>query len=138
MLDLVGEGLKIIVHNRVGEFALSRKQVQTLRDVLDVPQWALIREFHLCCPDERWPEMFFFDRGLSTVYFSSMPGMKTAQKMEHAVTELLVGLSRMNDDATNFNHPLKARERAEQDEFVAKYLPKALASLEGYAMDVSA
>ncbi|MGL4232405.1 MAG: hypothetical protein ACRCWJ_13655 [Casimicrobium sp.] len=130
--------MKIVVHNRVGEFALSRKQVQTLHDALNFPQWALIREFHLCYPHAPWPEMFFFDRTLSIVYFSSLPGIKTPQKLEHVVTELLVGLSRMNDATTNFNHPLKAKERAEHDEFVATYLPKALATLQGCAMDVSA
>lgn len=119
--------MKIVVYNHADQYALSRSQVEKLRALLPKEYWAKVREFHLC-DDSRNVEIFEYFEGTRTVFFSYAIKAKSAEVVERAVRELLVGLSRVRS-GSRFYLPLRESERESYAAFVDAWLPKCLAML---------
>jgi hypothetical protein len=108
---------RIVVQNYADQFVLSRKQLETIMDVLPNRYFKPIEEI-LLCSSMRNEEPFEYVIETKTVYFSYPVKRKTREDVEHAVEALLVGLARIQAGDT-FIRPLRKQERQEYDEFVA-------------------
>lgn len=118
--------MKIVVHNHSNQYALSRKQVEAIYSVLPSAMWSKVAEFHLC-DDQRNREIFEYSKELRIVSFSFPIKEKTAEVVEIAVRELLIGLARLRSGST-FYLPLKQRERESYTQFITQWFSKCLAA----------
>lgn len=116
--------MKIVVYNHSDQYALSRKQVETIHSVLPSALWVKIAEFHLC-EDRRNVEVFEYSESLKVVFFSFPVKEKTPAIVASAIRELLVGLARLKA-RSSFYLPLKEAERASYAEFVSQWFPVCL------------
>jgi hypothetical protein len=116
--------MKIVVHNHVDQYALSRQQVEVLRALLPPTLWSKVSEFHLC-DDHRRSEAFEYDKANKIVFFSYPVQEKTPEIIENAVRELLIGLARVRNDSEFFVR-LRQRERETYTDFIEEWLPKCL------------
>ena len=119
--------VKIVVHNYSDQFALSRKQVETIIDTLPNRYFGPIKEIHLCA-DQRNEEPFEFADIRNIVYFSYPVKQKTAEDVERAVEAMLVGLARIAA-GSRFYLPMKQSERQEYDEFVSLWKSRVMGAL---------
>ena len=100
---------RIVVQNSADQFALSRKQLETIMDVLPNRYFKPIEEI-LLCSSMRNEEPFEYSIETKTVYFSCPVKQKTREDVEQAVEAMLVGLARIEAGSTFFR-PLRQRER---------------------------
>lgn len=115
--------MKIVVYNSYEQYALSRAEIETIRDVLPVLCWARIRELHIAHSHPQQAESFEWDEGRQTGYLIAPVKQKTVAHRTNALRELLIGLARVKA-RSRFFVPLRASERADYSEFVNEWLPK--------------
>lgn len=116
--------MKIIVYNYEHQYALSRKQIETIMSVLPKKYSELIREFHIL-HGERYLEVFEYSYQEKIVYFLYPVKEKTSEITKDAIVELLIGLVRIKSKS-QFGHKLKDKERVEYLPFVEEWLDKCL------------
>jgi hypothetical protein len=119
--------LKIIVYNSKDQYALSRKQIEKLKDVLPNEYFAPIQEFHVT-HSLRGSERFEYNENNKEAHFYFPIVKKSPEIVSEAVRELLLGLSRIKTD-TNWGYPLSDIERNKNMDFVNKWHQKCVAAL---------
>ena len=124
-----GRQMKIVVYNSYEQYALSRTEVEIIREVLPLKAWARVRKLHLAHSHPHKAEVFEFDTETGIAYLIAPVKEKTSAIREGAVRELLLGLARVSAHS-RFFLPLKASERASYEGFVAEWLPKCLEAIE--------
>ena len=117
--------MKIIIQNHRDQFALSRKQVEVVKETLPKEYFIPIREFYLS-DDRRNIEVFEYYEKEKIVRYSFVVREKTPELLRQAVEELLIGLARIKARST-FYMPLKESERALYQPFVDEWLTKCMA-----------
>jgi len=120
--------VKIIVYNSYEQYALSRAEVEAIRGVLPSKCWARVHELHIAHSHPKQSEAFEFDERSGIAYLIVPVKEKTNEFRAQAVRHLLVGLARITA-RSRFFLPLKARERAEYEEFVGSWAPKCEAAI---------
>ncbi len=118
---------KIIVQNFADQFALSRKQIEPIINILPDPCFQSINEILLCF-DERNKEPFEYSAEKRAVYFSYPVKQKTREDVEKAVEAFLVGLARINADST-FYRPIRQPERREFGNLISPWKARVLEAL---------
>jgi hypothetical protein len=116
--------MKIIIQNHKDQFALSRKQVEIVKETMPKEYFIPIREFSLS-DDHRNKEVFEYYRKEKIVRYSFVVKEKTTELLKNAVEELLIGLARIKSKST-FYMSLKEDERLLYKPFVDQWLPKCL------------
>ena len=86
--------MKIIVYNYKNQFALSRKDIEVIANVLPKENILPIREFHLTF-DETKPSIFEYSYETKKAYFAFPVKQKTSESLSKAVEQLLIGLARI-------------------------------------------
>jgi hypothetical protein len=120
--------MKIVVYNSHDQYALSRKEVELIREVLPNDYWAKIKEFHLAHSHPNTKEAFEYDEDKGIAYFIYPVKEKSAATRKMAVFELLLGLNRIRDKSRFFS-PVKEHERNVHKEFIDKWMSVCLAKL---------
>ena len=119
--------MKIIVYNYKGQFALSRKQIETIKGIIPKEYFAPILEFHLTY-DTSKPSAFEYSYETRQAFFALPIKEKTPEILSKAVEELLIGLARIKAKS-QFGEPLKDRERAEYQTVIEKWHGKCLEAI---------
>lgn len=119
--------MKIIIQNHRDQFALSRKQVEIVKDTLPKEYFIPIRELYLS-DDRRNIEAFEYYEKEKIVRYSFVVKEKTPELLRKAVEELLIGLARIKARST-FYMPLKESERALYQPFVDQWLSKCMGAI---------
>ena len=119
--------IKIVVQNYADQFALSRKQVETIIDVLPDKYFAKIRMLLLCSSASN-KEPFEYAPETQVAYFSYPVSQKTGEDVERAVEAMLVGLARIEAGDT-FRRLLRDRDRRQYDAFVAAWKDRIMGTL---------
>lgn len=86
--------MKIIVYNSKDQYALSRKQIERICEILPNEYFSPIREFHLA-HSPKGAERFEYTQENKQVHFYFPVEQKTLEIVDEAVSELLVGLARI-------------------------------------------
>jgi hypothetical protein len=120
--------MKIVVYNSHGQYALSRAEVDALQSVLPKQLWSSIKEIHLAHSHPRKVEPFEFDAALGIAYLICPVGQKTSELRTQAITDLLVGLARVQAKS-RFFLPLKEREAQGYSELLERWLPECEAAM---------
>ena len=81
--------MKIIVYNYKNQFALSRKDIEVIANVLPKENILPIREFHLTF-DETKPSIFEYSYETKKAYFAFPVKQKTSESLSKAVEQLLI------------------------------------------------
>lgn len=116
--------MKIIVYNYQDQYALSRKQVEAIKEILPNEYFEPIKEFHLT-HTKRGAEIFEFNPDARIAYFAFPVKEKTRELVCRAITELLVGLAKIKA-ITRWGYPVSEQERATYQEFCDKYEQKCI------------
>ena len=119
--------MKIIVYNYGDQFALSRKQVEKIAEVLPKKYFAPIQEFHIT-HDLRGSERFEYIQEYKQVHFYYPVEQKTNEIISDAVRELLIGLARMKN-STKWGYPISEKEIALYQEFLSEWHPKCISAI---------
>jgi hypothetical protein len=119
--------MKIIVHNHIDQYALSRKQIECILETLPKEYFQPIMEFRLL-DDSRNTEIFEFSKQNRIAWYSYLAKEKTPEILLKATEELLMGLARIKANS-KFYHPLKEQERDEYKPFVDEWLPKCMMAI---------
>lgn len=119
--------MKIIVYNSKDQYALSRKQIEKVRDTLPSEYFAPIQEFHLI-HSLRGAERFEFVQSSKVAYFYYPVEQKISEIVNEAIIELLIGLARIKSN-TKWGYPLGDTERVINLEFAKKWHQKCIAAL---------
>ncbi len=119
--------MKIIVYNYEKQFALSRKEIETIQNVLPKEYFIPILEFHLTT---RSPgqERFEYDYKTKIAYFEYKVEQKSTETTNDAIEHLLIGLKRIKEKDT-FGYLIKETEKSRYDEFIQEWKPKCLNEL---------
>lgn len=120
--------MKIIIQNHTDQFALSRSQIECIKNILPKEYFQPVKSFHLL-DDHRNIEVFEYFKDDRIVWYSFLVKEKTSEIITKAIEELLIGLARIKANS-RFYHPLKDNERLEYQPFVDKWLPKCLEAIE--------
>ena len=116
--------MKIIVHNYRNQFALSRQQIEKIKETLPDEYFKPIKEFHLL-DDSRNKEVFEYCRKGKIVWFSYPVVEKNHENLDRAIEELLIGIARIKSKS-KFCQSLKDQERGEHLDFVKKWHQRCL------------
>jgi len=119
--------MKIIVYNYKDQFALSRRQIQTIKNVMPKEYFAPILGFHLTY-DTSKPSAFEYSYETKQAFFAIPIKEKTPQILSKAVEELLIGLARIKAKS-KFGEPLKDRERSEYQTVVERWHGRCLEAI---------
>jgi hypothetical protein len=119
--------MKTLVYNTQDQYALSRKQIEIIKELLPKEYFLPIKEFHLTynSPGE---ERFEYDYKTKIAYFEYKLNLKTNESTEDAVRTLLIGLCRIKAKA-KFGHFMKKNEINDYMPFIEIWLPKCLNAL---------
>jgi hypothetical protein len=120
--------MKIVVYNSHDQYAISRKEVELIYEVLPKNYWARIKEFHLAHSHPNAKEVFEYDEEKGIAYFIHPVKEKSTETRRKAVHELLLGLARIREKS-RFFCSLKEREREVYKEFIDKWMPVCLAKV---------
>ena len=114
--------MKIVVYNYQYQFALSRKQIEVIKEVLPKEYFAPIREFHITT---RSPgqERFEFDYKTKTAHFEYKVNQKTDELISDALEHLLIGLKRIKEK-DKFGHFIKDSNKTEYEAFIQEWKQK--------------
>ena len=118
--------MKIVVYNSSDQFALSRKQIEKIKEVLPNEYFAPIQEFHVT-HSQRGAERFEYIKEGKQAHFYFPVKQKTPEIVSEAVTELLIGLTRIKSNS-NWGYPLPENERSLYLGFVEQWQSKCLAA----------
>ncbi len=116
--------MKILVYNYKGQFALSRKQIEAIQNVLPKVYFAPLQEFHITTKSPG-QERFEFDYNTKIAHFEYKVEQKTIVTTEDALEHILVGLKRIKDKDT-FGHFIKPSDLASYEEFISVWKEKCL------------
>ncbi len=119
--------MKIIVYNYKDQFALSRKQIETIKGVIPKEYFAPILEFHVTHDTSR-PSAFEYSYETKQAFLALPVKEKTPEILSKAVEELLIGLARVKAKS-KFGERLKERERAEYQSFIESWHGKCLKAI---------
>ena len=119
--------MKIIVYNSKDQYALSRKEITEISGIVPKSYFAPIREFHLT-HTLRGSERFEYFSDKKRAFFFFPVKNKSPETMKEAVSELLVGLSRIKSD-TRWWHPISELERNNHLDFVTKWHSKCILAI---------
>ncbi|MEW8189010.1 MAG: hypothetical protein AB2766_06900 [Candidatus Thiodiazotropha endolucinida] len=119
--------MKIIVYNSKDQYALSRKQIEKIGEILPKEYFAPIQEFHIT-HSLRGAERFEYLLEKKQVHFFFPVVQKTPEVRNEAVTELLLGLNRIKSK-TNWGYPLPKLEREQHLPFIEKWCEKCLSAI---------
>jgi hypothetical protein len=120
--------MKILVYNHYDQYALSRKEIELLVDLLPKEYWARISVLHLAHSHYKKAEPFEYDEKTKVGYLIMPVKEKTAELRNVAIRELLLGLIRIKAKS-RFFLPMKSIEREEYKAFVEEWLPRCEAVL---------
>lgn len=116
--------MKILVYNYKDQFALYRKQIETIKDVLPNEYFIPIKEFHITT-ESPGQERFEYVYKSKIAYFEYKVFQKSRETTEDAIRHLLIGLCRIKDK-DSFGHFIKESYKDSFDTFIQKWLPKCL------------
>ncbi len=119
--------MKIIVYNYKDQYALSRKQVEKIAEVIPKEYFDPIQELHLT-HSRVGQERFEYLGESKQVHFCFPIEQKTADIINEAVSEFLVGLARIKSN-TRWGYFMPEQERNIYQEFVEKWHPKCIAAI---------
>ncbi|WP_459925980.1 hypothetical protein, partial [Desulfatiferula olefinivorans] len=119
--------MKIIVYNYKDQYALSRKQLEKLIEVLPNKYFAPIQEFHITY-SRRGSERFEYVQEYKQAHFCYPVEQKNNEIVSDAVRELLIGLARMKT-STMWGYKLSENERSLYQDFLDKWHSKCMSSL---------
>lgn len=111
--------MKIVVYNFKDQYALSRKQVMAIQEVLPNEYFAPIKEFHIT-HTRRGAEAFEWKSKEKIAHFSFPTKEKSAEIVAEAITELLKGLARIKEK-TKWGYPIPAQEQVIYQSFIEKW-----------------
>ncbi len=120
--------MKILVYNFKDQFALSRKQIEIIRNVLPNEYFAQIQEFHITT-ESPGQERFEFVYESKIAYFEYKVFQKSIETTEDAIKHVLIGLCRIKQK-DKFGHFIKERDKESYNAFIQKWLPKCLKEFE--------
>ena len=120
--------MKIIVYNYQKQFALSRKQIETIKEILPKEYFAPIREFHITT-ESPGQERFEFDYDTRIAYFEYKVDQKTKENVTDAIEHLLIGLIRIKEKE-NFGHYIKESNKTKYEPFVLEWKNKCINEFE--------
>lgn len=120
--------MKILVYNYENQFALSRKQVETIKNVLPNEYFTPIREFHITTGSPG-QERFEYDYESKIAYFEYKVSQKSIETTDDAIRHLLIGLCRIKQK-DKFGHFINERDKESYNSFVQKWLTKCLKEIE--------
>lgn len=120
--------MKIIVYNYKYQFALSRKQIETIQSILPNEYFSPIREFHITTQSPG-QERFEYIYETKSVHFEYKVEQKTKETTNDAIDHLLTGLKRIKEKDA-FGHFIKDSDRDKYESFINKWKPKCLYELE--------
>jgi hypothetical protein len=119
--------MKIIVYNSHDQYALSRGQVESLKEILPKEYFEPIKEFHIT-HTINGSEVFEYDQKTKVVYFAYPVKEKTPETTRIAVDNLLIGLARIKSN-TLWGKPTKPLGLKEYKEFISSWQQKCLNAL---------
>ena len=119
--------MKILVYNTSNQYALSRKQIEIIKDILPKEYFLPIREFHLTYSSPG-QERFEFDYKTKIAYFEYEINQKTTETTEDAVKALLIGLCRIKAKV-KFGYLMKENEIVDYISFIKKWAPICLTGI---------
>ncbi len=99
--------MKILVYNTQYQYALSRKQIEIIKELLPKEYFIPIREFHIT-HSSPGQERFEYDYKTKFAYFEYQVKQKTGESIEDAVRTLLIGLCRIKAKV-KFGHFMKKK-----------------------------
>jgi len=120
--------MKILVYNNAKQYALSRKQIEIVKETLPNEYFAPIREFHLL-DNAPGLEMFEYNNNEKIAYFGYEIEQKTNEIISDALDHLLIGLFRIKDKDT-FGYLIKESQRSEYLEQIKNWKTKCLIEFE--------
>ncbi|MEZ5148792.1 MAG: hypothetical protein R2759_17410 [Bacteroidales bacterium] len=120
--------MKIIVYNYKNQFALSRKQIETIKSVLPNEYFAPIRELHITTGSPG-QERFEFEYDTKSAHFEYKVEQKTKETTCDAIEHLLIGLKRIKEK-DSFGHFINESDRERYESFINEWKPKCLNELE--------
>lgn len=116
--------MKIVVYNYQYQFALSRRQIEVIKEVLPKEYFAPIREFHITTSSPG-QERFEFDYKTKTAHFEYKVNQKTDELISDALEHLLIGLKRIKEK-DKFGYFIKDSNRVEYEAFILEWKQKCL------------
>ena len=119
--------MKIIVYNSNEQFALSRKQVEKIKEVLPNEYFDPIQEFHLTT-ESPGQEKFEYLEKSRQAHLCFPVKQKSTNDVSEAVSELLVGLARIKSK-TRWGYHLPDQERIDYQEFLQRWHARCIAAL---------
>ncbi len=120
--------MKILVYNYQYQFALSRKQIETIKETIPKEYFEPIKEFHLTSSSPG-QENFEYDYNTKTAFFEYCIKEKDNKIIEDAVSKVLFGLARIKMKS-KFGHYITQNEINTCQPFVEKWLMACLRSIE--------
>ncbi len=120
--------MKILVYNSANQFALSRKEIEAIQNVLPKEYFVPIHEFHLTTGSPG-QERFEYDYKTKIAYFEYKVEQKSAEITNDAIEHLLTGLKRIKEKDV-FGHLIKKSEKVHYESFIQEWKPKCLKGLE--------
>jgi hypothetical protein len=120
--------MKILVYNYKYQFALSRKEIETIQKILPNEYFASIREFHITTGSPG-QERFEYDYKTKIAYFEYKVEQKSTETTNDAIGHLLIGLKRIKEKDT-FGHWIKESDKIQYESFIQEWKPKCLIELE--------
>ena len=120
--------MKIVVYNSHGQYAISRAELEALHSLLPKKLWASVNEAHITHSHPRGAEPFEFDAQRGVGYLICPVSQKTPAQRSQAISNLLVGLARVQAKS-KFFLPLKEREAMAYRELLDEWLPKCEAEM---------
>ncbi|RLW69813.1 MAG: hypothetical protein B6D71_08875 [gamma proteobacterium symbiont of Stewartia floridana] len=119
--------MKIIVYNSSDQYALSRKQIEKIKEALPNEYFEPIQEFHLT-HSMRGSERFEYLKEEKQAHFCYPVEQKSKGTTDEAVSELLLGLVRIKSN-TKWGHPLSRIEREGYMGFIEMWHSKCLSEI---------
>ena len=119
--------MKIIVYNSKNQYALSRKQIEKIKETLPNEYFAPIQEFHVT-HSLRGFERFEYVKEKKQAHFFYPVDQKLPESTIEAISELLLGLARIKSN-TRWGHPLTETEREGYMGFIEKWHSKCLSAI---------
>lgn len=101
--------MKIIVYNSKDQYALSRKQIEKIKDTLSKEYFDPILEFHITHSLSGCESLEYFEENKQAYFFFPVK-QKTPEILNKAVPELLSGLARLKSN-TKWGYPVSKSER---------------------------
>jgi hypothetical protein len=119
--------MKIIVYNSKDQYALFRKQIKKIKEILPDEYFAPIREFHVTHSNRGAERLEYIKEGKQAHFYFPV-AQKTPEIISEAITELLIGLARIKS-STNWGYPLPESEHSLNLGFVEQWRSKCIAAL---------